>query len=266
MTIALVGCGNMGSAILKGWKSAGIKEDIIIYDPMARHGDPVFYGTELFNKLGDFIKASIRADTVIMAVKPQIMHEVCLSIKPGVSGKALIISIAVGQTIEAFKNRFSDDQPIIRTMPNTPAAIGKGVTAAVACDKSTEAHKEKADRLLRASGHVEWLEDEALIDPVSTISGSGPAYVFLLMEVMAEAGTKLGLDKEMAMRLARQTVIGSASLAEKENQTPASKLRERVTSPGGTTQAALNVLMSGDVQNAFDKAVEAALKRSRELG
>lgn len=264
MTIALVGCGHMGRAILEGWKAAGINETIIIYDPLARHGDPVFRGTELFNKPGDFMKSALRADTFVMAVKPQIMKDVCESIKPIVSKKTVILSIAAGKTIASFKELFSEEQVVIRTMPNTPAAIGKGVTAMVACNEATEKQKEKAEKLMAPTGDIEWVEDEATIDTISAISGSGPAYVFLMIEMLAKAGEKAGLDAKMSMRLARKTIIGSAALAESSDET-AETLRKNVTSPGGTTEKALAVLMSGEVQKAYDEAVKAAIAKSKEL-
>jgi pyrroline-5-carboxylate reductase len=255
----------MGGALLRGWQERKINDNIIIYDPLARHGDPQFYGTELFNKLGDFIKSAIRADTFVMAVKPQIMDDVCLSIIPGVSKKALIISIAAGQTIDSFKQRFPEGQPVIRAMPNTPASIGKGMTVLAASESCSESQKEKAEKLLSAVGLVEWAGDEKIMDAVTAISGSGPAYVFYLAEVLAEAGIRAGLDREMALRLARQTIIGSGALAENQKNVDIRELRSDVTSPGGTTEAALEVLMSGKLQEIFDKAVAAAIERGHEL-
>ncbi len=266
MTIALIGCGKMGGAILKGWQSSKeVDDDILIYDPLARHGDPLFFGTELFNKLGDFLKSVIRADTIVLAIKPQIMNEVCASLKPGISHKALIISVAAGQTIRSFKDRFNEEQPVIRTMPNTPASIGKAMTVATTCPECTDLHKRKAEMLMKAIGQVEWIDDETLMDNVTAISGCGPAYVFYMIEVLAQAGEKAGLEKTLAMKLAKQTVIGSAALAESDSGTPVEKLRENVTSPGGVTKAALEVLMTGQMQKIFDKAISAAIKRSREL-
>ena len=151
-------------------------------------------------------------------------------------------------------------------MPNTPAAIGEGVTVAVANSHVTEEQKRQADALLRATGEVRWIENEAKMDAVTALSGSGPAYVFLLIETLAKAGENQGLPAEMAMRLARQTVIGSAALAERDAAIPAATLRQNVTSPGGTTAAALKVLMdSGEMQALFDRALDAATRRSREL-
>lgn len=155
---------------------------------------------------------------------------------------------------------------MIRVMPNTPAAIGKGISVAVANVNVNDRQKENAARLMETVGLVKWLEQETLMDAVTALSGSGPAYVFYLIEAMAEAGTKCGLDKDMATALARQTVIGSAALAEKEKSVPASRLRENVTSPGGTTAAALDVLMRDDCfKDLMAEAITAAAERGKEL-
>lgn len=212
--------------------------------------------------LGDKIGA---ADIVVLAVKPQIMDKACEQIKEALSENTLILSIAAGQTIESFEQRFGENQPIIRAMPNTPAAIGKGITVLCANNHVSDEQKKNAETLLAASGLVEWLNDESLMDAVTAVSGSGPAYVFLLIEILAKAGKTQGLDPDLSMKLARQTVIGSAALAEGDVGTTATQLRENVTSPGGTTAAALEVLMNGELQKLYDRTIDAATKRGKEL-
>lgn len=267
LNLALIGCGKMGTAMLRGWLSAKIENRVYILDPAGLPGEledftpnPVSY----FKNAADFVKNAPQADVFVIAVKPQVMETVCASIAPAVPRGALVLSIAAGQTIAGFEKRFGSSQPVVRSMPNTPAAIGKGITVAVGNRHVSPEQKQKAESILKSMGMVEWVADEGLLDAVTALSGSGPAYVFLLMEVMAEAGRKAGLPADLATRLARQTVIGAAALAEKEGL-PASTLRQNVTSPGGTTEAALRVLMGGPMQRLFDDAIAAATARGKEL-
>jgi len=177
-----------------------------------------------------------------------------------------VISIAAGIRISRFEAAFGETVPIVRVMPNTPAAVGQGVSVLVANEAADQTVRDHASQLLKAVGTVEWIKDEALIDPVTAISGGGPAYTFLLIETLAKAGVDLGLEPEMAMRLARQTVIGSGALAA-TSQESADQLRRNVTSPGGTTQAALSVLMADDaLQPLITEAMTVASNRGRELG
>jgi pyrroline-5-carboxylate reductase len=256
--LTLIGCGKMGSAMLRGWRAVSIAEKIFVIEP---NGLP-----DEFHNLNDVIQsdASSASDIFILAVKPQIMNEVCASIHP--APDTLILSIAAGQKITGFEKHFGSAQPVIRAMPNTPAAIGQGITVATANQNVTPAQKDLARSLLSAIGLVEWLEDESLMDAVTALSGSGPAYVFHLIEVLAAAGAKQGLPPDLAMRLARQTVIGSAALAAAEPDINAEILRKNVTSPGGTTEAALNVLMKDKaLEELFTRALNAATARSKEL-
>lgn len=268
LTIALIGCGKMGSALLRGWLSSGLVKHVYILDPGGlpeEFEDEVPQRITFYDKPEIFAGAHPQASVFVIAVKPQIMDDVCAAIKKAVSPEALVLSIAAGQTIAGFEKRFGNDQPIIRSMPNTPAAIGKGITAGCPNNHVTAGQKDLAASLLRSVGHVEWVGDESLLDAVTAVSGSGPAYVFLLIEAMAAAGVKSGLELSFAMKLARQTVIGSAALAEAE-PLPAETLRKNVTSPGGTTAAALEVLMSAEgIQSLFDRAIAAATARSKEL-
>ncbi|QQG35725.1 MAG: pyrroline-5-carboxylate reductase [Micavibrio aeruginosavorus] len=268
LSIALIGCGKMGSALLRGWISDGTACHIYLLDPGGLPAEFEDYTPEkitFFDKPELFAGAYPKADIFVVAVKPQIMDPVCAAIKKAVPPEALLVSIAAGQTIASFENRFYNRQPIVRSMPNTPAAIGKGITVACSNQYTTPTHKEMANRLLTAVGLVEWVDDENLMDAATAVSGSGPAYIFLLIETLAKAGVKAGLNSALAMKLARQTVIGSAALAAADHL-PADKLRQNVTSPGGTTAAALDVLMSDDgLQSLFDKAIAAATARSRAL-
>ncbi len=264
--IALIGCGKMGRALLRGWLGSNITGHILVLDPQ---GLPEEFAARpeitALQKAEDMAAQNITPDIIVLAVKPQIMEAVCLSIKEHIAPDTLIISIAAGQTLARFKNYFGEEHPVVRAMPNTPAAIGKGMSVATVSATVNAVQKEQAHALLAVTGEVEWIEDETLLDPVTALSGSGPAYVFLLIETLAEAGEKAGLAPEMAMRLARQTVIGSAALAAHESAVPVNILRENVTSPGGTTAAALEVLRDGRLQNIFDEALAAAAARSRAL-
>lgn len=269
MNIALIGCGKMGTAMARGWISAGIAKHIYVLDPAGLPRELEGLSPDrlaCFKHAADFVKSAARADVFVIAVKPQVMEPVCASIAAAVPPGALVLSIAAGQTIAGFERRFGASQPVVRAMPNTPAAIGKGITVAVANMYVSAEQKEKAGEILKSMGAVEWVSDEGLLDAVTALSGSGPAYVFLLIEVMAEAGRKAGLPADLAMKLARQTVIGSAALAEKEHAMPASTLRQNVTSPGGTTEAALRILSGGPMQRLFDDAIAAATARGKELG
>lgn len=268
INLALIGCGKMGTAMLRGWLSSGIENRVYILDPAGIPEDLQDYvpnPVSFFTDPAKFVSAAPAADIFIIAVKPQIMGDVCRSIAKAVPRGALVLSIAAGQTIAAFERCFGTEQPVVRAMPNTPASIGEGISVAAANGNVSEAQKAQADAVLKSIGKTEWVDDESLLDAVTAVSGSGPAYVFLLIEVMAEAGRKAGLPGDLAMRLARQTVIGAGALARKETALPVSSLRQNVTSPGGTTEAALRVLMGGPMQRMFDEAIAAATARGKEL-
>lgn len=264
--IGLAGCGKMGTAMVRGWLAAGLAERIDILDP---HGLPPELALEekiAYCKDADMFAATSGTwDLLVIAVKPQIMEEFCASMAHAIPSNLPILSIAAGQTIASFQQRLGAGRPVIRSMPNTPAAIGKGITVATATPHTDERLIEIAHTLLGAMGRVEWTEDESLLDAVTAVSGSGPAYVFYLIEALAGAGVKAGLDKDLATALARQTVIGSAALAEHDADISASTLRENVTSPNGTTAAALSVLMDGRLQALMNEAVAIATARSKEL-
>ena len=205
------------------------------------------------------------SDVVVFAVKPQGMEEIVHSYAGPLTKTAVVLSIAAGRNIEFFERHLGEDVAVVRTMPNTPAAVGRGITAACANANVNVDQRPVCQALLEAMGEVVWVEDEALIDPVTAVSGSGPAYVFLLIECLARAGEAQGLPPEISEKLARATVAGSGELAQLSDET-AAELRVNVTSPGGTTAAALDVLMSDDgLDDLMSRAVAAATKRSREL-
>ncbi|MGB0720231.1 MAG: pyrroline-5-carboxylate reductase [Bdellovibrionales bacterium] len=264
--ITLIGCGRMGGAMLQGWLKAGLNANYLVIEP---YGKPDFLDQYDNADYAESIEAAgeplAQSDICILAVKPQVMADICASLKPLIAKTCLIASVAAGQSIGNFESYFGADQPIIRIMPNTPAAIGKGMSAAVANPRAGEDQKHWITTLLNCSGKTQWLEDENLMNAVTAVSGSGPAYVFYVIEAMAKAGEKLGLTPDQAMILARQTVVGAAALAENQADTTAKTLRENVTSPNGTTQAALDVLMNGDMQDIFNSALKAARDRGVEL-
>lgn len=244
----------MGSALYSGWKD-NPDYAISILDPSA---DGAYHSPE------EIVNTNF--NIIILAVKPQIMDEVCNSMKAANINSSLYISIAAGKPLKFLENIFGNHIAIIRTMPNTPAMIGQGMTVGIANGNTTKDYIAIAESLLKVSGEFEWIMDENLMDAVTAVSGSGPAYIFLLIEELAKAGTAAGLTEDLAMKLARQTVIGSAALAADQSDIPASTLRQNVTSPGGTTEAALKILMAEDgLSDLMSRAVQAAVKRSREL-
>ena len=264
-TLVLVGCGKMGGALLEGWLARGVgAAKIIVMEPK-----PSPEVSALLSKHGVSLNpspASINdAEVVVIAVKPQMMTEVLPHLLPLMAAKPLILSIAAGKAIASFEVAFGKAASIIRTMPNTPAAIGRGITAIVGNQNVSPTQMKLAEELLAATGEVVHVDNEAVIDLVTAVSGSGPAYVFLLAETLAAAGEKAGLPKELAVRLARATVAGSGELM-RQSGIDAAILRQNVTSPNGTTHAALQVLMGDDgMQQLLNRAVEAAAQRSREL-
>src|SRR5690242_5564872 len=263
-TLLLIGCGKMGGALLKGWLKRGAARHVVVVEPGS--GADAFAGDRLVerHKHPQEIPLEFTPDVVVFAVKPQVMDGAVSPYKRFV-GRSLFLSIAAGKTLRYFARLLDDDAAVVRAMPNTPAAVGRGITVATANPRVTPTQRRLADMLLSAVGEVGWVEDEALIDAVTAVSGSGPAYVFLLIECLAEAGAQAGLPPDLAMRLARATVSGAGELLH-QSQESAAQLRQNVTSPAGTTLAALNVLMAEDgLRPLMIKAVAAAQRRSREL-
>lgn len=266
--IVLAGCGNMGFAMLQAWIKKGIVEstDVSVVEP----AKPLRERAEALGvsavENASLIQSDMDPDFVVFAVKPQVIAEVVKSYRRFANGGTTFLSIAAGTRISLFEELLGGDQAIIRCMPNTPAAIGKGMMVLTGNDSAGENARAEAARLLAANGRVEWVEDEGLMDAVTALSGSGPAYVFHFIECLAEAGEKAGLPADTAAVLAMQTVYGAASLAFESGEEPG-KLREQVTSPNGTTEAALRVLMGESrLEKLIGEAVEAARKRSIELG
>ena len=264
--LLLVGCGKMGGAMLEGWLGRGLPpKDVAIVEPNTEIG-----GALQSRGLRHFADARALPETfapavVVLAVKPQMMDGAAAGVARLTGPGTLLLSIAAGKTLGYFGRRFGAGAAVIRAMPNTPAAVGRGITVAVANARVTSAQRASAAALLAAVGEVAWVEEEPLIDAVTAVSGGGPAYVFLLMEVLARAGVAAGLSEELAERLARKTVEGAGELSCRSDEAPA-VLRKHVTSPGGTTLEALKILMAEDgLQPLFTRAVAAATRRSREL-
>jgi pyrroline-5-carboxylate reductase len=262
-TLVLAGAGKMGSALLDGWVARGLNPAaVVVLEPkpslqVARYGS---LGLRLNPELG-----ALAADAIIVAVKPQAASEVLPELAPLVRPATVVVSIMAGRSLAFLQNGLPPGTAIVRSMPNTPAAIGRGITVAVGNPRVTASQRALADRLLAATGAIEWITDETLMDAVTAVSGSGPAYVFLLVEALARAGIDVGLPPELAEKLARATVAGSGELLNSVAE-EAATLRRNVTSPGGTTAAALDVLLSKDgLESLMRKAVAAATRRSREL-
>ncbi len=267
LNVTIIGCGKMGAAMIHGWIKADLLQSIGIIDPF----DPpksIHTALQRFDNAFHVKQAGRvtfeRSDIVVLATKPQIMDDLLVTLTDLIPEGVPVLSIAAGKDIVYFQKHLGTDRPIIRTMPNTPASIGKGITALMGAN-ITDHHKQIASHLFNALGETIWLDDESLMDAVTAISGSGPAYVFYLIEALAKAGEKIGLSAGQSMQLARQTVIGAAALAESEDNAEASTLRKNVTSPAGTTEAALNVLMNGELQDILEKTVTAARNRGKEL-
>lgn len=261
--LVLVGAGNMGGAMLNGWLDAGMDPAaIVVIDPKPSEAMAARLAAAGVRSEGA-APEGLTAGILMLAVKPQVMDSVLEVSKSLVGPRTVSLSVAAGKTLAYFEERLGG--AVVRSIPNTPAMVGRGITGAVANAAVSAEAKNEIEKLLSVCGPVEWVEDEALIDAITAVSGSGPAYVFYLVECMAEAGRKSGLPADLAMRLARATVTGAGELMHRSPD-GAATLRQNVTSPNGTTAAALSVLMAEDgIQPLFDKAVRAAADRSREL-
>jgi pyrroline-5-carboxylate reductase len=264
-TIALVGAGNMGGAMLGGWLAQGVSPGrITVIDPAPADAMREKLEEQGVRCLGA-APEGFHPDVIVLAVKPQIMGKVLPGVRPMAGPGTLCISVAAGVTIAQLAEGLGANMAIIRAMPNTPALVSRGITVNCPNPHVTGRQRDQADMLMRATGKSEWVGDEALIDAVTAVSGSGPAYVFHLAECMAKAGEAAGLPGDLAMTLARQTVAGAGELLARSEETPA-RLRENVTSPNGTTAAALSVLMGDEAMaKLIANAVTAAKKRSIEL-
>lgn len=260
-TLVLAGAGKMGGAMLSGWLAQGLGAGrVTIIEPYPSDDTRDFTARGV--KLNPDTK-DIHADILVVAVKPQMFRDAGPQLKALVGPSTLVVSIMAGTTVAGVTEACGGK--VIRAMPNTPAAIGRGITVAVAGPGVAPDQRTVADALLRATGSVEWVDDETLMDAVTAVSGSGPAYVFLLAEELARAGVAAGLPEALATKLARETVAGSGELLHRSDLDSAT-LRQNVTSPGGTTAAALDVLMGpGGFQPLLTRAIAAATKRSKEL-
>jgi pyrroline-5-carboxylate reductase len=258
--LVLLGCGKMGSAMLAGWLARGLPASSVwVIEP---------HPSDWLRESGVDLSGSLPDSpaVVLVAVKPQMMAEALPSLRAMGNGETVFVSVAAGITIDFFEKMLGADTPIVRAMPNTPAAISQGITAIIGNKAAGEVALDEAEALLSAVGEVVRLDDEAQIDAVTGVSGSGPAYVFHMIETLAAAGEAAGLPPEMAMQLAKATVAGAGALAKSASETP-TQLRVNVTSPNGTTQAALEVLMDegAGFPVLLKRAVKAAADRSREL-
>ena len=264
--LLLVGAGKMGSAMLDGWIARGLNpKKLSIIEPQPHKSIKALArrGVTLNVKPGPKGKADAAA--IVIAVKPQTAPTAVPPLGLYVGRSTLVLSIMAGRTIGSIEKALPSGVAIVRAMPNTPAAIGRGISVAVANGKVSARQRKLATDLLAAIGKVEWVTQEALLDAVTALSGSGPAYIFLLCEAMTKAGIAAGLPADLAARLARETVAGSGELLHRSDL-DAATLRQNVTSPGGTTAAALAVLMGpGGFDELLTKAIAAATRRSREL-
>jgi pyrroline-5-carboxylate reductase len=266
--LVLAGAGKMGGALLSGWLARGLDPSkVVVQDP-----SPPPEVKALLEANGIASRAALDDGisgppaVLLLAVKPQAMDAVFPPLGKLAGPRTLVLSIAAGRKIEGFERHLAQGVAVVRAMPNTPAAIGRGMTVCVANAHVTAEQRALCDELLGAVGEVAWVDDEEQIDAVTAVSGSGPAYVFLLAECLAEAGVEVGLSQSLAKQLARATVSGAGELL-RQSDLETAVLRQNVTSPGGTTAAALGVLMGeGGLSELMKKAVAAAAKRSRELG
>ena len=264
-TLALAGAGKMGGAMLRGWLDGGLKaEGVVVVEP---HPSPELAALQAERGFALNPREPAAAEAFVLAVKPQALAEAAPTLQGLAGPQTLVISVIAGKTIADLSARFLKPRAFVRVMPNTPAAVGRGAAAGSANGQVNATQRGWTERLMRAVGVFEWVADEALIDAVTALSGSGPAYVFALVEAMARAGEDVGLPADLSMRLARATVEGAGELMAREPQTSAAVLRQNVTSPGGTTAAALGVLKATDGLDALlAHAVKAARDRARQLG
>jgi pyrroline-5-carboxylate reductase len=261
-TVVLAGAGKMGGALLSGWLAQGLDpKRVVVIEPHPSDDIRALAATGV--RLNPAAKEADAIAALVLGVKPQTFGEAGPALRSLIGRSTLVVSIMAGTTIAVLDAVCGGN--IVRAMPNTPAAIGRGMTVAVAANDVNEEQRATADVLLRATGAVEWIDDEALMDAVTAVSGSGPAYVFLLAEELARAGVTAGLPADLAAKLARETVAGSGELLHRSDL-DAATLRQNVTSPGGTTAAALGVLMDENgLRELMTRAVAAATKRSKEL-
>lgn len=264
--VLLLGCGKMGGALLAGWLDRGLPgAQVTVIEPQAAAvADFTARGVGHVGS-AEQLPGDLRPKVVLLAVKPQMMGEALPPLARLAGPETVFLSIAAGKTVDSLTVLLTPEAAVVRAMPNTPAAVGRGMSVLYANARVDARQRALCAELMTAAGETAWIEDEALMDPVTALSGGGPAYVFLLIEVLAKAGIAAGLPADLAERLARVTVAGSGELVHRSDLSPAT-LRENVTSPGGTTLEALKVLMAEDgLQPLVTRAIAAAARRSREL-
>lgn len=259
--LLLLGGGRMGSGMLQGWVTQGLAPSLVI-DPAPVAVPAPHRRLESAER----IPPDFHPEVIVLAVKPQLCETAVPPVARLAGPQTVVLSIMAGRTLDGLRELFAPHTPIVRAMPNTPAAIGRGITVACASPEVTAAQQALCERLLQAIGEAAWTTDEGLLDAVTAISGSGPAYVFLLAELLEEIGREHGLPPTLARQLARRTVSGSGALLASEDVTDTADLRRAVTSPGGTTEQALSVLMADDAwPRSLRQAIGAAAERSRAL-
>lgn len=261
--ISFIGAGNMASSLIGGLRAQGFSaEQLRASDTNAEQRERISasHGIQTF---ADNAEAIQGAEVIVLAVKPQGMKAVCQALAPQLNGQQLIVSIAAGIPCQSLEN-WLGPQAIVRCMPNTPALLRQGVSGLYANAQVSAAQRSQAEQLLSAVGHALWLDQEAQIDAVTAVSGSGPAYFFLLIEAMAAAGEKLGLSRQVAEQLTQYTALGAARMA-LESDVDSAELRRRVTSPAGTTEAAIKTFQAGGFEALVEQALQAAAQRSAEL-
>jgi len=264
--VLLVGAGRMGGALIKGWLAAKHFAQIHVVEPAPSEALKALAKNKKITIYRDLPAKLPRVSAIVLAIKPQVLKAEGNVLAALGKPKVLVLSIAAGIGTALLRARLSSSSPLVRAMPNTPGAIGRGITTLFAGSKLSAEERALAEQLTASLGETLWLEDEALMDAVTALSGSGPAYVFLLAEAMAAAGRAEGLDPATADKLARTTIAGSGALLAADRR-PASELRQEVTSPGGTTEAALRLLMAPDgLEALMRRAIAAATARGKELG
>jgi pyrroline-5-carboxylate reductase len=256
----------MGGALLTGWLERGVEADqVLVVDPF--EGALADFADQRLRRVTNVgeVPADLNPGIVVLAIKPQQMDAAMPGLVHLVQADTVFLSIAAGKSLAYFRQHLSDAAAVVRAMPNTPAAVGRGMTVLAGSPTVRERQRAVCGALMAAVGEIAWVEDEGLLDPVTAVSGGGPAYVFLLIECLAQAGVDAGLPAELSMRIARATVAGAGELVQQSSE-PADQLRKNVTSPKGTTLEALNVLMAEDgLQPLMSRAIAAATRRSREL-
>lgn len=262
--LTFIGAGHMASSLIGGLVERGHPaEYIMACDPLGDHLERLQHRFGILTST-DNTTGAARADVLILAVKPQIMQRVCEDLRGRIDHKPLVVSIAAGVSLDSLSRWLGEELPLVRCMPNTPSLLQQGAAGLFANDFVSDTQRQQAEGIIAAVGLVEWLQCEADIDAVTAVSGSGPAYYFLILEIMEKIGIELGLEPQIARRLTRQTAIGAARMAMADDVDVA-ELRRQVTSPGGTTEQAISSFMASDLEQVFRNAMQAALQRARDM-